>query len=86
MVFNELSATRPEMVGKIAQNTDLSRERCQLWGWRTISSVVTDTCSLGGFFICGKWAAGGCKQLLTVIYLCVDDNFPFWFIMKITFC
>ncbi|EOJ3392167.1 hypothetical protein OGX16_RS25480, partial [Escherichia coli] len=25
-----------------------------------ISSVVTDAFSPEGFFICGKWAAGGC--------------------------
>ncbi|MCW3238416.1 TrmB family transcriptional regulator [Escherichia coli] len=29
-VFNELSATEPATVGEIAQNTYLSRERCQL--------------------------------------------------------
>ncbi|EOA6875504.1 hypothetical protein ACH8K4_005435, partial [Escherichia coli] len=26
----------------------------------TISAVVTDAFSPEGFFICGKWAAGGC--------------------------
>ncbi|ENZ4966586.1 hypothetical protein ACRV83_005165, partial [Escherichia coli] len=26
----------------------------------TISSVVTDAFRSEGFFICGKWAAGGC--------------------------
>ncbi|EED0602452.1 hypothetical protein ABIX94_RS13715, partial [Escherichia coli] len=30
VVFNELSATAPATVGEIAQNTYLSRERCQL--------------------------------------------------------
>ena len=30
VVFNELSATEPATVGEIAQNTYLSRERCQL--------------------------------------------------------
>ncbi|MCM5499951.1 hypothetical protein MMT79_25445 [Escherichia coli] len=30
MVFNELSVTEPATVGEIAQNTYLSRERCQL--------------------------------------------------------
>nr|WP_070194405.1 TrmB family transcriptional regulator [Escherichia coli] len=29
-VFNELSVTEPATVGEIAQNTYLSRERCQL--------------------------------------------------------
>ncbi|EON8954870.1 hypothetical protein CXY54_RS25655, partial [Escherichia coli] len=28
--------------------------------WQTISLVVTDAFSPEGFFICGKWAAGGC--------------------------
>ncbi|HHZ4187336.1 TPA: hypothetical protein ACWB77_005642, partial [Escherichia coli] len=28
--------------------------------WQTISSVVTDAFCSEGFFICGKWAAGGC--------------------------
>ena len=66
VVFNELSATEPATVGEIAQNTYLSRERCQLiltqlvMDWQTISSVVTDAFSPEGFFICGKWAAGGC--------------------------
>ncbi len=66
-VFNELSVTEPATVGEIAQNTYLSRERCQLIltqlvrrVWQTISSVVTDAFSPEGFFICGKWAAGGC--------------------------
>ncbi|EOJ6258905.1 hypothetical protein ACKD41_005398, partial [Escherichia coli] len=27
--------------------------------WQTISSVVTDAFRSKGFFICGKWAAGG---------------------------
>ncbi|EPQ7729201.1 hypothetical protein ACUWBG_005202, partial [Escherichia coli] len=27
---------------------------------QTISSVVTDAFSPEGFFICGKWATGGC--------------------------
>ncbi|SJI38899.1 bacteriophage protein [Shigella sonnei] len=30
VVFNELSVTEPATVGEIAQNTYLSRERCQL--------------------------------------------------------
>ncbi|MCK2672160.1 TrmB family transcriptional regulator, partial [Escherichia coli] len=30
VVFNELSVTYPATVGEIAQNTYLSRERCQL--------------------------------------------------------
>ena len=30
VVFNELSVTDPATVGEIAQNTYLSRERCQL--------------------------------------------------------
>ncbi|WP_249539765.1 TrmB family transcriptional regulator [Escherichia coli] len=29
-MFNELSVTEPATVGEIAQNTYLSRERCQL--------------------------------------------------------
>ncbi|KEJ51336.1 phage antitermination Q family protein [Escherichia coli 2-460-02_S4_C1] len=36
-------------------------ERWGAWrGWQTISSVVTDAFRSEGFFICGKWAAGGC--------------------------
>ncbi|EJP4090778.1 TrmB family transcriptional regulator, partial [Escherichia coli] len=30
VVFNELSVTEPATVGEVAQNTYLSRERCQL--------------------------------------------------------
>ncbi|HGV5170516.1 TPA: hypothetical protein ACNG4V_005216, partial [Escherichia coli] len=30
VVFNELSVTEPATAGEIAQNTYLSRERCQL--------------------------------------------------------
>ncbi|HIA9314034.1 TPA: TrmB family transcriptional regulator, partial [Escherichia coli] len=30
VVFNELRVTEPATVGEIAQNTYLSRERCQL--------------------------------------------------------
>ena len=60
VVFNELSVTEPATVGEIAQNTYLSRERCQLipsllWRvWQIISSVVTDAFLSEGFFICGN--------------------------------
>ncbi len=45
VVFNELRVTEPATVGEIAQNTYLSRERCQLiltqagygGSWQTIS-------------------------------------------------
>lgn len=58
VVFNELSI-EPATVGEIAQNTYLSRERCQLiltqlvWrGWQITSSAVTDAFSYEGLLIC----------------------------------
>ena len=62
VVFNELSVTDPATVGEIAQNTYLSRERCQLILTQLVMAgpVVTDAFRSEGFFICGKWAAGGC--------------------------
>ncbi len=59
VVFNELSVTDPATVGEIAQNTYLSRERCQLIltqlvmaGLADYQFVVTDAFSPEGFFIC----------------------------------
>lgn len=58
VVFNELSI-EPATVGEIAQNTYLSRERCQLIltqlvmaGWQITSSAVTDAFSNEGLLIC----------------------------------
>lgn len=64
-VFNELS-DKPATAGEIAQNTHLSRERCQLIltqlvmaGYLITSSDVINASSNGGFLL-WKWAAGGC--------------------------
>mgnify|MGYP000921056963 CR=1 FL=1 len=67
VVFDELSVTEPATVGEIAQNTYLSRERCQLIltqlvmrVWQTISSVVTDAFSPEGFlFVVNGRLVGG---------------------------
>ena len=57
VVFNELSVTEPATAGEIAQNTYLSRERCQLIltqlvmaGLADYQSVVTDAFRSEGFF------------------------------------
>ncbi len=92
VVFNELSVTEPATVGEIAQNTYLSRERCQLiltsWLWRvwqTISAVVTDAFSPEGFlFVVNGRLVGG--RHLSVLCLCVDDNLPFGAIIELTNC
>ncbi|MCV0844190.1 TrmB family transcriptional regulator [Escherichia coli] len=67
VVFNELSVTEPATVGEIAQNTYLSRERCQLILTQLVMAGLADyqfgcyrRLQPEGFFICGKWAAGGC--------------------------
>ncbi len=66
VVFNELSVTEPATVGEIAQNTYLSRLRCQLIltqlvmaGWDIISSVDGDAFRSEGFLLCGNgWLVG----------------------------
>lgn len=81
-MFDELSVTEPATVGEIAQNTYLSRERCQLIltqlvmrVWQTISSVVTDAFSPEGFlFVVNGRLVGGdtCQSfayVLMIIYL-----------------
>ncbi len=58
VVFNELSATAPATVGEIAQNTYLSRERCQLILTQLVMAgladyqfeLATDAFSPEGFF------------------------------------
>ncbi|TWP97079.1 TrmB family transcriptional regulator [Escherichia coli] len=45
VVFNELSVTEPATVGEIAQNTYLSRERCQLILTQLVMAGV------GGYYI-----------------------------------
>ncbi|ODG85313.1 TrmB family transcriptional regulator [Shigella sp. FC2928] len=67
VVFNELSVTEPATVGEIAQNTYLSRERCQLILTQLVMAGLADyqfgcyrRFSPEGFFICGKLGAGGC--------------------------
>ncbi|QKN25242.1 hypothetical protein HHJ52_02695 [Escherichia coli] len=92
VVFDESSVTEPATVGEIAQNTYLSRERCQLIltqlvmaGLADYQCVVTDAFSPEGFFICGEWAAGGGGHL-SVLCLCVDDNLPFGAIIELTNC
>ncbi|EHV31330.1 hypothetical protein ECDEC5B_2669 [Escherichia coli DEC5B] len=83
VVFDELSVTEPATVGEIAQNTYLSRERCQLIltllvmrVWQTISSVVTDAFSPEGFLfvVNGRLVgvSGTCQSfayVLMIIYL-----------------
>lgn len=67
VVFNELSVTEPATAGEIAQNTYLSRERCQLILTQLVMAGLADypvrllqTPSAVKAFYCGKWAAGGC--------------------------
>nr|WP_248841893.1 hypothetical protein [Escherichia coli] len=46
---------------KLMRDIQMVLERWGAWRvWQTISSVVTDAFRSEGFFICGKWAAGGC--------------------------
>lgn len=64
-VFNELS-DKPATTGEIAQNTHLSRERCQLILTQLVMAGLSDyqfdviNASSNGGFLLWKWAAGGC--------------------------
>ncbi|GEF56597.1 hypothetical protein ECPV1177_00934 [Escherichia coli O145:H28] len=77
VVFNELSVTEPATVGEIAQNTYLSRERCQLILTQLVMAGLADyqcgcyrRLSPEGFFICGKWAAGGGAAPVSPLLMC----------------